>query len=342
MKRIWFVNKSVASSILLLALLFIISYPQVQAQQTNPASFLEIGAGARATSVGGAFVAVADDVSATYWNPAGLAQLTGTTISIMNRLSAFDTNYANTNLAFPISNLGMLGLNFTYYGVGDVTAYDDEGKEVGSLSDIETAFIISYAYGLGRFLVGGNLKYIYKRLSLNDMSPPDSPSKIGGGGGGGTGFDAALLYKLTENFSVGAIWHDEFTITYSDQHKETVPMSICAGSAYRLNFGDKHALALMLDFNQSRQHPLKLHLGSELILFKLISVRAGINDLYVESRNSDLKYIDLLKHNIKPTMGVGFKWAVKEGGFLTMDYALSIQRLGKLSFFTLGLQVLQL
>ena len=332
MKRIWF--------IWLLALLFVLPFAQAQAQQTNPASFLEIGAGARATSVGGAFVALADDVSAVYWNPAGLAQLTGTTISIMNRLSAFDTNYANTNLAFPISNLGMLGLNFTYYGVGDIIAYDDEGKEAGSLSDIETAFTISYAYGLGRFLVGGNLKYIYKRLALNDMSPTILP-KIGGGGTG-VGVDAALLYKLTENFSVGAILHDEFTITYSDQHKETVPMSICAGSAYRLNFGDKHALAFMLDFNQARQHPLKLHLGSELILFKLISVRAGINDLYVESRNSNLKYIDFLKHNIKPTMGVGFKWAVKEGGFLTMDYALSIQRLGKLSFFTLGLQVLQL
>jgi hypothetical protein len=190
---------------------------------------------------------------------------------------------------------------------------------------------MSYAYGLGNFLVGGNLKYIYKRLALSNTSTQ----------AGGVGFDAAILYKLTPNFSVGAILHDEFTITYSDQHKESVPMSICAGSAYRLKFGEQHTLALMLDIEQARQHPLKLHLGSELILFKLFSIRAGLDDWYVESRNSDVEYVDLLKYNIKPTMGVGLKWAVKESGVLTMDYALSIQRLGKLSFFTLGLQLLQ-
>lgn len=41
---------------------------------TNAASFLKIGAGAKAISLGGAFVAVADDASAGYWNPAGLCK----------------------------------------------------------------------------------------------------------------------------------------------------------------------------------------------------------------------------------------------------------------------------
>ena len=318
MKRIWF--------LWFLALLFITSFVQAQGQQANPASFLEIGAGARATSVGGAFVALADDVSATHWNPAGLAQLTGPAISIMNRLSVLDTNYANTTVAFPIDNWGALGFNLTYYGVGDVITYDDEGKETGGLTDTEAALTMSYAYGLGQFLVGGNLKYIYKRLDLNDTSTQ----------AGGIGFDAALLYKLTERFSVGAILHDNFTVTYSDQHKETAPMSIRAGGAYRINLGDGHALALMLDFDQVRQHPLKLHLGSELTLFNQLAVRAGLDDLYVEARNSDVGYIDLVKYNIKPTVGAGFKWEVRKGSLLTMDYALSMQRLGKRSFFTLG------
>ena len=327
MKRVWL--------IWFLALLFITPFAQAQAQQANPASFLEIGAGARATSVGSAFVALADDVSAAYWNPAGLAQLTGTAISIMDRLSAIDTNYANTTMAFPISNLGMLGLNLTYYGVGDVITYDNEGKETGSLSNTEAALTMSYAYGLGYspltkgargLLVGGNLKYIYKRLDLSDTFIQ----------AGGIGFDAALLYKLTEHFSVGAILHDNFTIIYSDHYKETVPMSICAGGAYRINFGGKHTLAFMLDFDQVRQHPLKLHLGSELTIFKLFSVRAGLDDLYVEARNTDLEYTDLVKYNLKPTVGAGLKWEVTKGSSLTMDYALSIQRLGKRSFFTLG------
>ena len=38
-------------------------------------AFPALGVGARALSMGGAFVALADDADATYWNPAGLAQL---------------------------------------------------------------------------------------------------------------------------------------------------------------------------------------------------------------------------------------------------------------------------
>ena len=40
----------------------------------NAAHFLRFGVGARAMGMGGAFVAVADDVNAAYWNPAGLIQ----------------------------------------------------------------------------------------------------------------------------------------------------------------------------------------------------------------------------------------------------------------------------
>lgn len=39
-------------------------------------SDLGMGIGARAMSIGGAFTAIADDVTAVFWNPAGLAQLT--------------------------------------------------------------------------------------------------------------------------------------------------------------------------------------------------------------------------------------------------------------------------
>lgn len=43
---------------------------------TAGAQFLKIGAGARAVGMGEAFVAVADDASAIWWNPAGVARIT--------------------------------------------------------------------------------------------------------------------------------------------------------------------------------------------------------------------------------------------------------------------------
>ena len=42
---------------------------------TTAASFLEIGAGAKSLSMGGAYVSVANDVSALYWNPSGIVNV---------------------------------------------------------------------------------------------------------------------------------------------------------------------------------------------------------------------------------------------------------------------------
>ncbi|RIK54073.1 hypothetical protein DCC62_32005, partial [candidate division KSB1 bacterium] len=42
---------------------------------TAMAQFLKIGVGGRAVGMGEAFVALANDASALYWNPAGIAQM---------------------------------------------------------------------------------------------------------------------------------------------------------------------------------------------------------------------------------------------------------------------------
>ena len=49
----------------------------------HAAEFLSHGVGARALGMGGAFVAVADDATATYWNPAGLTKVKKHSFSAM-------------------------------------------------------------------------------------------------------------------------------------------------------------------------------------------------------------------------------------------------------------------
>ena len=61
---------------------------------TSGAQFLKIGPGARVDSLGGAFGAIADDVTAIYWNPAGLSQLAATTpVSGTHTVWLADTRY---------------------------------------------------------------------------------------------------------------------------------------------------------------------------------------------------------------------------------------------------------
>ena len=48
------------------------------------ATFLEIGVGARAAAMGGAYAAISDDATALYWNPAGVAWVDGLQIEFMH------------------------------------------------------------------------------------------------------------------------------------------------------------------------------------------------------------------------------------------------------------------
>jgi len=59
----------------------------------STAQFLKIGVGARASALGDAFVAIANDVSALYWNPAGLVQFKNDEIIFSHNKWVVDINH---------------------------------------------------------------------------------------------------------------------------------------------------------------------------------------------------------------------------------------------------------
>src|SRR5437868_2988434 len=69
----------------LVAILFWSASTQLRAQSVNyAAEVLTIGAGARPLAMGGAFVAAANDATAAYWNPSGLALVDDVEITTMH------------------------------------------------------------------------------------------------------------------------------------------------------------------------------------------------------------------------------------------------------------------
>ena len=94
---------------------------------TFDGQFLKIGIGARASGMGGAFVAVADDPSAVFWNPAGLARLDEEKTSVMvNHIEwPASVNVDQATLVFHIKSLpGAIAINARSLTVADEPVRD--------------------------------------------------------------------------------------------------------------------------------------------------------------------------------------------------------------------------
>lgn len=100
----------------------------------NAAAFLELGIGARAMAMGEAFVAVANDGTAFYWNPAGIstiqrAELAGMYASLFKSLE----RHFHVGFTRPLYGAGAISINWIRLTVPDVPFYDP-----GNIFDIST------------------------------------------------------------------------------------------------------------------------------------------------------------------------------------------------------------
>jgi hypothetical protein len=94
--------------------------------------FLKVGIGAKQEGMGGAQVAVAEDVNSVYWNPAVLGSVSATELSFMH-LSLFEgIGYEYLAIGYPISEDSTIGLQIMYmnYGSMDKTLEDASGNVV--------------------------------------------------------------------------------------------------------------------------------------------------------------------------------------------------------------------
>lgn len=131
---------------------------------TTAAQFLKIGAGVRAVGMGGAFVAVANDVTALYWNPAGIATISGGGETTFNHAEWLaETSYDFAGVTLNAGNFGTLGLSVISFRVpeDDVRTYRfPEGT--GERFDMSSiALAVSYGRMLtDRFAIGFTGKYV--------------------------------------------------------------------------------------------------------------------------------------------------------------------------------------
>ncbi len=186
--------------------------------------FMAVGVGGRPLGMGSAYVAVANDVWAGYWNPAGLTALTYPEISIMHgERFAGVVNYDYAGVAIPYGSDATFAISFTRVGVDDIPytavrnkdlkvldVYEGENGELirnlpyvdHTFSDAEMALYLSFARRRSeRLSWGANAKLVHKGFDKYSAW--------------GLGFDLAVQGQLWGDLRFGANLQDVTTTLLS-------------------------------------------------------------------------------------------------------------------------------
>ncbi len=134
---------------------------------TTAADFLTIPVGARATAMGGAFVAYANDVTAAYYNPGALSKLSSSEFIASRTEWLVGTDHNWVGLVFKLDENNAFAISFNQldYGEEEITT-EQNPTGTGQFWDAtDMAIGISYARNLtDRFSIGGTFKMIQSRI----------------------------------------------------------------------------------------------------------------------------------------------------------------------------------
>lgn len=150
--------------------------------------------GARQMAMGGTFIGIADDPSAVYWNPAGIAMLEERGIHVTSTLNNRDTYDYDDFLVYIPPKYRELALGFSMIRrhLGELYG--------GGLYQAANWFTCSIAAPVADgFSVGANIRY----ETYTKQTPGGEPVS-----GFSWGLDLGLLYKVTSKISLGCLLQD--------------------------------------------------------------------------------------------------------------------------------------
>lgn len=313
--------------IVLVVCVFTVTLPaqQVTKVGTTAAKFLSVPVGSRALGMGGAFVAVANDASAMYWNPSGLARLfqLEALFSHANWLADIDFNYGG--VVIPLEEFGTVGVNFTSLAMEDMERTTEERPEgTGEFFSAGSFAVgVSYARNLTDwFSIGATVKYINEHIW-------NSSAK-------GFGFDIGTLFSTPfPGIKFGAAianFGEKLQITGDDllvqkdispiqgnntnvnarlsTDKFDLPLILRIGITYEPIVTEDQQLRFAIDAAHPNDNSESMSFGGEYSTFQnILTLRAGYKGLGLKDSEEQF------------TLGGGMKYTFEENLTLKIDYA---------------------
>ena len=313
--------------------------------------FLKVQPGARAIGMGGAFVAVADDATAPYWNPAGMVYLPYREVLPQHSEKFGDLiNHDYLGAVFPLGGpkgrqqavgFGLMriaiddipvtprpgdlrpGIDFQDYGPdndegtpdpGQGNGVWDPGERLLSL-DLYQASSSDMALLLSYARHHGSHWAWGGNVKFVRQSIPDT---IPGDHvtSFGAGLDAGALYMPTDAVTIGVVVHDLTTtyLSWSNGTREVVVPTLDTGAAFNFYPADRHALTWALDLAwgfERRSLDSQISLGGQTW-----DIRTGLEYWY---RNTFALRSGLNGKDLNFGAGVRYK-------HVGVDYAASLHR----------------
>lgn len=244
---------------LLAAAVLLLSAVRAVCAGGTTAAFLKLGSGARATGLGGAFTAVADDVNAISYNPAGLAYLKRSEMGFTRAELVEGINYNFLGYSRPAAN-GTIGLGVNYLGQASLEGRGADRAATGGFGASDTAINLAYARAFtARAGLGLNFKYI--------------TSRIAGESANGWAVDAGWQYKMPlKGLSLGFAAQNLGPKMKFLEEGSSLPLTARAGAGCTLLDN------ALLSFDVSRQineSKTVFSFGGEYAAFNSFFMRAG-------------------------------------------------------------------
>ena len=307
---------------------------------TSAAPFLEIDAGARSSSLGGAYTSVANDVSALYWNPAGIAWNPGLQVEFTHSpwLADISYNFFGITQSLPSINssvgFSLISMDYGEQAVRTVDRPEGTG-ETYTASDMSLALTFAMAL-TDRFSFGLTGKYI----SQNIFSASGSAFAI----------DVGVYYHtMLEGLTLGAsVSNFGSKIQLAGRHLTTIvdpdtrvdnfdrvpvsyktgeydlPLLFRAGISYQRDFGNFGEFLLSVDLNHPSHATESISLGAEYGFGKTFYIRSGYKNLFERDSITGLSLGAGIDYKIEGSLGIRFDYSWTDWGVLKSAQRFSV------------------